>query len=426
MLEISYLRNSRDEALERLGKRMMSDAPELVDKAIELDEKRRATQVDLDAKQAEMNLLSKSIGTLLKKGEQDEAEKAKQGTAHLKEEIQHLKEVMDKAESALRDQLCLIPNTPHTSVARGKSESDNEEVYKEGNIPELGTNAKPHWDLGEEYDLLNMELGVKLTGSGFPVYTGQGAKLQRALISYFLDKAIEAGYHEIIPPHLVNADSAFGTGALPDKEGQMYHATADDLYLIPTAEVPITNLYRDMVVKQEDLPIMMTGYTPCFRREAGSYGKDVRGLNRVHQFDKVEVVRIEHPDKSYAALNDMLEHVKGLLRDLELPFRILRLCGGDTSYASALTYDFEVYAAAQKRWLEVSSCSNFETFQTNRLKLRFKDDDKKNRLAHTLNGSALALARIVAALLENNQDEEGIRIPSALVPYTGFDRISKK
>jgi seryl-tRNA synthetase len=426
MLEINYLRNSRDEALTRLDKRMLPNAAELVDKAIELDEIRRSTQAQLDAKQAEMNLLSKSIGVLMKEGKHDEAVSAKTGTAQLKEEIHLLREQMDSADTSLRDQLCLIPNTPHKSVAKGKSEADNVEVFNAGVLPDLAADAKPHWELGEHYGLLNMELGVKLTGSGFPVYMGQGAKLQRALISFFLDRAIAAGYQEVIPPHLVNADSAFGTGALPDKEGQMYHATEDDLYLIPTAEVPITNLYRDMVVAEEQLPIKMAGYTPCFRREAGSYGKDVRGLNRVHQFDKVEIVRIEHPDRSYAGLDEMIEHVKGLLESLELPYRILRLCGGDTSYASALTYDFEVYAGAQKRWLEVSSCSNFETFQTNRLKLRFKDDNKKNRLAHTLNGSALALARIVAALLENNQEDNGIVIPKALVPYTGFERIENK
>jgi len=425
MLEIAYLRNSREEALDRLSKRMMPDAEELVDKAIMFDDLRRKAQAEHDDKQAEMNLLSKSIGKLMQAGKRDEAEAAKVSTAALKDEIHLLKNKMDEAEKALHGHLCLIPNTPNASVPAGKSGEDNEEVFKEGELPALAENAKPHWELGEEYDLLNMELGVKITGSGFPVYMGQGAKLQRALISFFLDRAIDAGYREIIPPHLVNADSAFGTGALPDKEGQMYHATADDLYLIPTAEVPVTNIYRDTVVKPDQFPIKMCGYTPCFRREAGSYGKDVRGLNRVHQFDKVEVVRLEHPDTSYAALDEMLEHVKGLLRDLELPYRILKLCGGDTSYASALTYDFEVYAGAQQRWLEVSSCSNFETFQTNRLKVRFKDENKKNRLAHSLNGSALALARIVAALLENNQEADGIRIPKALIPYTGFDRIQK-
>lgn len=426
MLELSYLRNSRNEAIERLEKRMMPDAAAMVDKAISLDEVRRATKSQLDAKQAEMNTLSRSIGQLMKDGKRDEADAAKTSTAQLKVSIQDLKQQLDKIETELRDQLCLIPNAPHSSVAAGKSEDENEEILRWGELPELPATAKPHWELGTEYDLLNMELGVKLTGSGFPVYTGAGAKLQRALISFFLDRAINAGYREVIPPHLVNADSAFATGALPDKEGQMYHATADDLYLIPTAEVPITNLYRDVVVDMDELPIKLAGYTPCFRREAGSYGKEVRGLNRVHQFDKVEVVRIEDPDSSYAGLDEMIAHVKELLQDLELPYRILRLCGGDTGFAAALTYDFEVYAGAQKRWLEVSSCSNFETFQTNRLKLRFKDESKKNRLAHTLNGSALALARIVACVLENNQDSDGIRIPDVLVPYTGFDRIEKK
>ncbi|HPF89957.1 MAG TPA: serine--tRNA ligase, partial [Flavobacteriales bacterium] len=336
-----------------------------------------------------------------------------------------LKDKLDAAEQALRDHLCTIPNAPSAKVPPGRTPEENTVVMQEGAIPELGPNAKPHWELGEEYDLLHMDLGVKLTGAGFPVYSGQGAKLQRALIAFFLDRATEAGYREIIPPHMVNADSAFATGQLPDKEGQMYHATADGLYLIPTAEVPITNLYRDDIVDAAQLPIKMVGYTPCFRREAGSYGAHVRGLNRVHQFDKVEIVRIERPENSYAVLEEMVEHVKGLLRALELPYRQLLLCGGDMGFASAMTYDMEVYSAAQQRWLEVSSISNFETFQSNRLKLRYRGDDKKPKLAHTLNGSALALARIVAALLENNQTAEGIRIPKALQPYTGFAMITK-
>ena len=425
MLEIAYLRTCREEVLERLGKRMLPNADHLIDQAIALDDLRKKAQAEHDDKQAEMNALSKRIGQLMQQGKKEEADAAKANTAVLKDQVHTLKAQMDEAEKALHDQLCQIPNTPHISVPAGKSDTDNQELFKEGELPTLAEGAKPHWELGDIYGLLNMELGVKITGAGFPVYMGQGAKLQRALISFFLDRAIDAGYQEVIPPYLVNADSAFGTGALPDKEGQMYHATADDLYLIPTAEVPVTNIYRDTVVKLDQFPIKMCGYTPCFRREAGSYGKDVRGLNRVHQFDKVEIVRLEHPDNSYAALDDMVEHVKSLLRDLELPYRILKLCGGDTSYASALTYDFEVYAGAQQRWLEVSSCSNFETFQTNRLKVRFKDENKKNRLAHSLNGSALALARIVAALLENNQEANGIRIPKVLVPYTGFDRIIK-
>ena len=424
MLELSYLRELRDEAVARLSKRNI-DAETLLGKAVGIDATRRATQNALDAKLADLNSLSRSIGELMKSGKKDEAEAARAKTTDLKSEIARMQEELNNAEVALRDQLCLIPNAPNAKVPAGKTPEDNVTVMQEGVMPSLPADAKPHWELGEEYDLLHMDLGVKLTGAGFPVYSGQGAKLQRALISFFLDRAIAAGYREIIPPHMVNAESAFATGQLPDKEGQMYHATADGLYLIPTAEVPITNLYRDEIVDQSQLPVKMVGYTPCFRREAGSYGKDVRGLNRVHQFDKVEIVRIEHPEKSYTALEEMVEHVKGLLRALELPFRQLLLCGGDMGFSSALTYDMEVYAGAQKRWLEVSSISCFETFQSNRLKLRYRGDDKKPRLAHTLNGSALALARIVAALLENNQTPEGIRIPKALQPYTGFDMIRK-
>ena len=423
MLEIAYLRANPDEARARLSKRNI-DADTLLTKASELDEHRRSTQNELDQRLSELNELSRSIGELMKGGKKEEAEAARAKTTDLKARTQQLKEQLDGAEKALQDQLCLIPNAPNAKVPVGKTPEDNVTVMQEGAIPELGADAKPHWELGEEYDLLHMDLGVKLTGAGFPVYSGQGAKLQRSLISFFLDKAIAAGYKEIIPPHMVNADSAFATGQLPDKEGQMYYATADELYLIPTAEVPITNLYRDEIVEPAQLPVKMVGYTPCFRREAGSYGAHVRGLNRVHQFDKVEIVRIEKPENSYAALEDMVEHVKGLLRALELPYRQLLLCGGDMGFASAMTYDMEVYAGAQKRWLEVSSISNFETFQSNRLKLRFREE-KKPRLAHTLNGSALALARIVAALLENNQTPDGIRIPKALQPYTGFDMIRK-
>lgn len=423
MLELPFLREKRDEAEARLGKRHI-DAKGLVARVLQVDEERRAIQVELDGRQAELNELSRSIGELMKAGKKDEAEAAKATTTALKDAIASLRTRMEAAEKAQQDILVTIPNAPNAMVPPGRTPEDNTVVMQEGALPELPADAKPHWELGERYDLLHMDLGVKLTGAGFPVYSGQGAKLQRALIGFFLDKAIAAGYREIIPPHMVNAASAFGTGQLPDKEGQMYHATADDLYLIPTAEVPITNLYRDTILDPAQLPVKMVGYTPCFRREAGSYGKDVRGLNRVHQFDKVEIVRIEHPDKSYAALEEMVEHVKGLLRALELPFRQLLLCGGDMGFGSAMTYDMEVYAGAQKRWLEVSSISCFETFQSNRLKLRCKDEQKKPRLLHTLNGSALALARIVAALLENNQTAEGIRIPRALQPYTGFDRIS--
>ena len=424
MLELTYLRELREEATTRLKKRNI-DAEALLGKAVELDAARRTTQNSLDAQQAELNTLSRSIGELMKSGQKAEAEAARAKTTDLKAAIARLQEDLNAAESALRDHLCLIPNAPNAKVPPGKTPEDNVTVMEEGAVPSLPENAKPHWELGEEYGILHMDLGVKVTGAGFPVYSGQGAKLQRALISFFLDRAIAAGYREIIPPHMVNADSAFATGQLPDKEGQMYHATVDGLYLIPTAEVPITNLYRDEIIETERLPIKNVGYTPCFRREAGSYGAHVRGLNRVHQFDKVEIVRIEKPENSYAALEDMVEHVKGLLRDLELPYRQLLLCGGDMGFASAMTYDMEVYAGAQKRWLEVSSISCFETFQSNRLKLRYKGEDKKTRLLHTLNGSALALARIVAALLENNQTPEGIRIPKALQAYTGFDMIRK-
>ena len=425
MLETAYLRNHPDEARKRLAKRNI-DADVLLAKAAELDEHRRSTQNTLDAKLAEMNEQARTIGELMKAGKKDEAETAKGHTADLKIGIQHLKDELAAAGKALDEHLWTIPNTPQERVPAGKTPEDNVTVMQKGELPQLPATAKAHWDLGAEYGLFSLEDGVKLTGAGFPVYHGQGAKLQRALIAFFLDRAIAAGYVEVMPPLMVNADSAFATGQLPDKEGQMYHATADDLYLIPTAEVPITNLFRNEIVAEGDLPIKRVGHTPCFRREAGSYGKDVRGLNRVHQFDKVEIVRIEAPENSNAALEDMTNHVKGLLDALELPWRQLLLCGGDMGFTSAITYDMEVYAGAQKRWLEVSSISNFETFQSNRLKLRFRGADKKVRLAHTLNGSALALARIVAALLENNQTPEGIRIPKALQPYTGFGLIAKK
>lgn len=423
MLEPNLLRTDLDGLRERLAKRNI-DAQALLSRAVELDEHRRATQAQLDNKLAEMNGLSRTIGDLMKAGKKDEAEAARATTLVLKGATQQLKNELDEAEKALTEHLSNIPNAPNSRVPAGKSADDNITVMQEGEVPVLHAGAKPHWELAEEYGLFSLDLGVKLTGAGFPVYMGQGARLQRALIAFFLDRATAAGYREIIPPHMVNADSAFATGQLPDKEGQMYHATADDLYLIPTAEVPITNLYRDEILDPAQLPVKLVGYTPCFRREAGSYGAHVRGLNRVHQFDKVEIVRVEHPDNSYAALEGMVEHVRGLLRDLGLPYRQLLLCGGDMGTASALTYDMEVFSAAQQRWLEVSSISCFETYQSNRLKLRFRDG-KQTRLAHTLNGSALALARIVAALLENNQTPEGIRIPEALRPYTGFDLIRK-
>ena len=424
MLELNFLRDNRDEAEQRLAKRNI-DAKAALDRVSELDGVRRSTQVELDGRQADLNSLSRSVGELMKAGKKDEAEAAKAKSADLKDGIAELKEKLEAAEKALQDHLVTIPNSPNAKVPVGSTPEENTVVMQEGAIPDLGPNAKPHWELGEEYGFLHMDLGVKLTGAGFPVYSGQGARLQRALIAFFLDKATEAGYREIIPPHMVNAASAFATGQLPDKEGQMYHATVDDLYLIPTAEVPITNIYRDEIVEADRLPIKNVGYTPCFRREAGSYGAHVRGLNRVHQFDKVEIVRVEKPENSYAALEEMVEHVKGLLRALELPYRQLLLCGGDMGFSSAMTYDMEVFSAAQQRWLEVSSISNFETFQTNRLKLRYRVEDKRPRLAHTLNGSALALARIVAALLENNQTPDGIRIPKALQAYTGFAMITK-
>ncbi|MGV9011429.1 MAG: serine--tRNA ligase [Flavobacteriales bacterium] len=425
MLETAYLRTKPDEARIRLAKRNI-DANVLLSKAAALDEHRRSTQNVLDAKLAEMNDQSRTIGELMKAGKKDEAEGAKRLTSELKERIAELKDELTEAEGALHEHLCTIPNVPQERVPPGKTPEDNITVAQRGELPELPDSAKPHWDLGEQYGLFSLEQGVKLTGAGFPVYTGQGAKLQRALIAFFLDRAIAAGYVEVMPPLMVNAESAYATGQLPDKEGQMYHATADDLYLIPTAEVPITNLFRNEILDLSDLPVKRVGHTPCFRREAGSYGKDVRGLNRVHQFDKVEIVRVETPENSDAALEEMTKHVQGLLDALELPWRQLLLCGGDMGFTSAITYDMEVYAGAQKRWLEVSSISNFETYQSNRLKLRYRGEDKKARLAHTLNGSALALARIVAALLENNQDEDGIRIPKALQPYTGFERIVKK
>ncbi|PZX16750.1 seryl-tRNA synthetase [Breznakibacter xylanolyticus] len=423
MLTLKYIQENRDEVIQRL-KIKRFDATAIVDAIVRLDEQRKSLQVMADAKLAEANAISKQVGALMQSGRKDEAESMKQQTAALKDAIKELQAAQNQTEVELQQQLVLLPNTPHVSVPEGNGADDNEVVSEGGLIPQL-QDALPHWDLAKKYDIIDFELGVKLTGAGFPVYKGKGARLQRALISFFLDEAFKAGYLEVQPPLMVNEDSGFGTGQLPDKEGQMYHATLDNLYLIPTAEVPVTNIYRDVILKESDFPIKNCAYSACFRREAGSYGKDVRGLNRLHQFDKVEIVQIAHPDSSYQVLDGMVAHVQGLVEKLELPWRILRLCGGDMSFSSALTFDFEVYSAAQGRWLEVSSVSNFETFQANRLKCRFKETEGKGtRLAHTLNGSALALPRIVAALLENNQTPQGIRIPAVLVPYCGFDLIN--
>ena len=422
MLQVPYIRNHKEEVITKLAVKNF-DAKDTIDEIIALDEQRRKTQAELDNTLAESNKLSKEIGMLYKSGNVEQANAKKAETADLKEKSQELSQVLSSTENELKEKLVQIPNIPHESVPDGNSEEDNKIVSQEGDITDLGDHAKPHWELVAEKNIIDFELGVKITGAGFPVYKGKGAKLQRALINYFLDKNIEAGYEEVIPPHLVNEDSGFGTGQLPDKEGQMYHVTEDNLYLIPTAEVPVTNIFRDVILKKEDFPIKCTAYTPCFRREAGSYGKDVRGLNRLHQFDKVEIVQIEHPNHSYKALDAMVEHVAKILRELGLPFRILKLCGGDISFTSALTYDFEVYSIAQEKWLEVSSVSNFESYQSNRLKLRFKDEDKKTRLCHSLNGSSLALPRIMAALIENYQDADGINIPEVLIPYCGFNKI---
>ena len=422
MLTLTTLRNHRERVIHALAKRNF-DATEAIDSILALDVERRATQTQLDELLSQSNSLSKQIGGLMREGKREEAEAIKGQTAELKEKIPVLKDQMNALENAIQEALYHIPNTPCSLVVAGKNEADNEVVSEGGNTKELPQGALPHWDIAAKYNLIDFDLGAKVTGAGFPFYRGKGAKLQRALIQFFLDRADAAGYEEFIPPHLINADSGFGTGQLPDKEGQMYHATADDLYLIPTAEVPLTNIYRDVLLREDELPKKLCGYTPCFRREAGSYGKDVRGLNRLHQFDKVEIVQISHPDKSYETLDAMVEHVRGLLEALDLPYRVLRLCGGDMGFTSALTYDFEVWSAAQERWLEVSSVSNFETYQANRLKCRYKGADGKSHLVHTLNGSALALPRIVAALLENHQTEDGIMIPEALHSYTGFTKI---
>ena len=422
MLDLSVVRTQREQVITALKKRGI-DASTLVDNALLADEKRRGFQSTLDLKLALANSLAKEIGELYKIGKTEQANNKKEESIALKAETKALQTQLVEAETALHELLCSIPNIPNPLVPDGQSEDDNKEVFRAGEVPTLNKNALPHWELAAKYDLINFELGNKITGAGFPVYNGKGAKLQRALISFFLDQNTSAGYEEVQVPHLVNEQSGFGTGQLPDKEGQMYHVGSDNLYLIPTAEVPITNLFRDEILNEDDLPISRTGYTPCFRREAGSYGSNVRGLNRLHQFDKVEIVRLEHPDKAYEALDQMVEHIKGILEQLELPYRILSLCGGDLGFTSALTYDFEIYSAAQERWLEVSSVSNFESYQSTRLKLRFKDNDGNRKWVHTLNGSALALPRIMAGLLENHQSENGIRIPDALVSYTGFDMI---
>jgi seryl-tRNA synthetase len=424
MLLVPNLRDNRDQILAGLAKRN-KDFSQQIDEIIRLDEVRRKTQNDLDNNLAEANKLSKEIGDLFKSGQKEEAEAAKPRVATLKDAAKELEQLLQQTEEAQKQILYTIPNVPNNLVPAGKTADDNVEVYIWGHMPQLGEQKKPHWELIEDYDLIDFELGTKITGAGFPVYKGAGAKLQRALINFFLDEATKAGYREFQPPLMVNEASGFGTGQLPDKEGQMYHVGVDDLYLIPTAEVPLTNLYRDVILKEDQLPIKMTGYTPCFRREAGSWGAHVRGLNRLHQFDKVEIVQLVHPDHSYGILEEMVDHVKGILQKLELHFRVIRLCGGDMGFTSALTYDFEAWSGAQERWLEVSSTSNFETFQANRLKCRFKNSEGKSQLVHTLNGSALALPRIVASLLENNQTPDGIRIPASLVPYTGFDMIRK-
>jgi seryl-tRNA synthetase len=424
MLQVPFIRDNQKLVLEGLAKRNFANAKEIIESVIEADETRRKIQVLLDNTLAESNALSKEIGLFFKTGQVQKATLVKEKTGKLKEQSKDLNDQLNTASKNLQELLYQIPNIPHTSVPSGQSEEDNEEVFREGAIPKLHSEALPHWELVKKYDIIDFELGTKITGAGFPVYKGKGARLQRALISYFLDKNTAAGYTEYQVPHLINEASGIGTGQLPDKEGQMYYVGVDDLYLIPTGEVPITNMYRGNLVNEGDLPIMATGYTPCFRREAGSYGSHVRGLNRLHQFDKVEIVRVEHPDNSYKALDGMVAHIKEILNELKLPYRILRLCGGDTGFTAALTFDFEVFSTAQDRWLEISSASNFETFQANRLKLRFKNSNGKNELAHTLNGSSLALPRVLAGILENCQTEEGIQIPEVLVPYTGFSVIN--
>jgi len=424
MLPIHLFRNNKELVLEGLQKRNFKDIEDIVDKIISTDERRRQLQVENDTLAATLNAAAKSIGQLMGKGDKEGADLLKEKVGLHKEQAKDIAHKLADLETELQDMIVRLPNLPHSSVPYGKTPEDNEVVRSGGDMPDLSAQKQPHWDLTVKYGLIDFELGNKITGSGFPVYMGQGAKLQRSLIQYFLNFNIDAGYKEYMPPFMVNEASAYGTGQLPDKEGQMYHVTEDNFFLIPTAEVPVTNIYRDTIIQEYELPIKMTAYTPCFRREAGSYGKDVRGLNRLHQFDKVEVVQFSHPDKSYETLDGMVKHVEKLLQSLELPYRILRLCGGDMGFTSALTFDFEVYSGAQERWLEVSSVSNFETFQSNRMKIRFKDGNGKTQLVHSLNGSSLALPRIMACLLENNQTPEGIKIPEALQPYFGKAMIS--
>ncbi len=423
MLSISYIQNNKEKVLKGLAKRNFNEAEKILSTLLEKDQTRKNIQTKLENTLAESNKISKEIGLLFKNGEVAKANELKERTVQLKTISKELNEEVSKMSNEVNELLYLIPNIPHHSVIAGKAAEDNEEIFTVGKIPTLHKNALPHWELAKKYDIIDFELGTKITGAGFPVYKGKGAKLQRALIAYFLDKNSEAGYDEIQPPYLVNEASGIATGQLPDKEGQMYHDAKDDLYLIPTGEVPVTNIYRDVLLKEADFPIKTTAYTPCFRREAGSYGSHVRGLNRLHQFDKVEIVHVEHPDHSYQTLDKMVSHVKEILTELKMPYRMLRLCGGDLGFTASLTYDFEVYSTAQERWLEVSSVSNFESFQANRLKLRFKDQNGKSQLAHTLNGSALALPRILASILENYQKPEGIIIPDILVKYTGFTII---
>ncbi len=424
MLQVSFIKANKEIILKGLAKRNFADAEKIIDDVILTDENRRLTQTKLDTVLAESNKLSKEIGILYKNGEVQKATILKEKTSQLKEEAKIFTEKLGQFSEELQELLYQIPNIPHQSVPSGVTENDNETIFEEGTIPTLHEGALPHWELAKKYDIIDFDLGNKITGAGFPVYKGKGARLQRALINYFLDKNTAAGYTEVQVPYLVNEESGKGTGQLPDKEGQMYHCGVDNLYLIPTAEVPVTNMYRDTLLKESDFPITNTAYTPCFRREAGSYGAHVRGLNRLHQFDKVEIVRLEHPSNSYKALDGMVEHVKEILRELEMPYRILRLCGGDLGFTSALTFDFELFSTAQDRWLEISSVSNFENFQANRLKLRFKNVDGKSELAHTLNGSSLALPRVLAGLLENCQTANGIKIPKILVPYCGFEMIN--
>ncbi|MGD9977425.1 MAG: serine--tRNA ligase [Bacteroidales bacterium] len=423
MLTLKVIRENRDFVIERLAVKHF-DGKAIINKIVELDDKRRTIQLQLDTNLAEQNAMAKQIGKLFAEGKADEANAAKAKTSDLKEQSKNLSQELSEVEFEQKKLLLQVPNLPHSSVPEGHSAANNVIVRSGGNVPELSKEAMPHWDLAKKYDIIDFELGVKITGAGFPVYKGKGAKFQRALINFFLDENTAAGYREVQPPHMVNEDSAYGTGQLPDKDGQMYYMQVDNFYMIPTAEVPVTNIFRDVILNAAQLPIKMTAYTPCFRREAGSYGKDVRGLNRLHQFDKVEIVQVQHPDRSYESLEEMVSHVEGILKKLELPYRIVKLCGGDMSFTSALTYDFEVFSAAQNRWLEVSSVSNFESYQANRMMLRYKEDgDKKTQIAHTLNGSSLALPRIVAALLENNQTPNGVRVPKAIQSFCGFDMI---